>query len=89
MEITPTDIIVAAQLHHAIKVRSRARAVGAQVTTMTALLMPAFDVVWDPYGHEPAAYVSAFDKVDRVMARIAQLIAHQIPHSRSAVGARP
>jgi hypothetical protein len=40
---------------------------------MSALLMPAFDVVWDPYGHEPTAYVSAFEKVERAMARIARL----------------
>lgn len=77
VRLSPADVVVAAQLRHALAVAARARRSGCRVVTMSALL-PVFEVVWDPHGRERGAYVQAFDRVERVVGRICELVGSRL-----------
>jgi protein-tyrosine phosphatase len=75
MKLEPTDLVIATQLRHALAVRKRARAAGCRTIVMSSLLLPDFQVVSDPYGRDTQAFVTAFDQIEKAIARIMALSA--------------
>jgi protein-tyrosine phosphatase len=73
VELRQDDTIIAVQLGHARAVQPRARVKGCKVVIMSALLLPDFDVVWDPYGGPVEAYRRSFDLIDRAIGRLIAL----------------
>ncbi|HEY0941130.1 MAG TPA: hypothetical protein VGE08_13605 [Steroidobacter sp.] len=74
VQLNNNDIVIATQLRHFFSVLPRAREANCRVALMSSLLLPQFNVVWDPYGREPQAYVHAFELIDRAVGKIAQLV---------------
>lgn len=73
VQLQEGDTIVVAQLKHARAVWPKARAHHCKVVIMSALLLPDFDVVWDPYGAPIEVYRRSFDLIDRAVGRLVAL----------------
>lgn len=77
LQLQAGDTIVVAQLKHARAIRRRAQQEGCRVVLMSSLLLPEFDVVWDPHGKPVETYRRSFDLIERAIGRLAALGAHK------------
>lgn len=73
VQLQDCDTIVVAQLKHARAVWPKARTHCCKVVIMSALLLPDFNVVWDPYGAPVEVYRRSFELIDRAVGRLVTL----------------
>lgn len=67
------DILVTLQLKHALQVLGEARSRSLPIVLFSALLLPDFSVVEDPYGRSAKTFQDVFGLIERGVARAAQL----------------
>jgi protein-tyrosine phosphatase len=92
-ETRPDDVLVALQLKHALKLSGRARERSLPILLFSALLLPEFSVVEDPYGRSAQTFQEVFALIERGVDRIAGLTGAAaaasagiaLPASRTAV----
>jgi len=70
--IQPGDVIVAAELRHAMAVRHKARERQCPVVLLSSLLPKKFTVLRDPYGRSQDEYERVFNLIDLSVGHLAQ-----------------
>jgi protein-tyrosine phosphatase len=88
LDLQPGDLVIAVQLRHARAVASKASQAGVPVVLMSSLLSPV-QIVRDPYGRDPQAFMTAFDQIERAMASIKRLTAEARSELDRAAGSTP
>jgi protein-tyrosine phosphatase len=72
VEVHGGDIIIAMQLRHAVAVLPRIRKTNCQAVVLSSLLLPKYDLIFDPYGQPLSDYVRVFELIDTALQCIVE-----------------